>query len=127
MQGSTTTTTAPDSTNKQKPLDGEPCPVCYEDFTHGKEHVLFCAQCGTNIHEDCWNTWKERSATCVYCRAPNMGRAEQTKAKTKKNAEGYVNLGKLQHDTPAYRDTSTYSDYDPSSYYRYGRKKRHYY
>ncbi len=58
----------------QKPLDADPCPVCYEAI-EGHESVLYCkASCGSNVHRDCYLRWHHHDPTrdhyeCVMCRA----------------------------------------------------------
>eukprot|EP00742_Colponemidia_sp_Colp-10_P013003 GILJ01014656.1.p1 GENE.GILJ01014656.1~~GILJ01014656.1.p1 ORF type:complete len:320 (+),score=26.53 GILJ01014656.1:626-1585(+) len=57
---------------KQRPLEGEECPICFEPFTTG-EAVVWCrAQCGSNLHRDCFNRWRQQkgaNVTCPFCRA----------------------------------------------------------
>ncbi|KAI5845434.1 hypothetical protein BZA05DRAFT_342557 [Tricharina praecox] len=56
----------------RKPLDGE-CPICFCDFEDEEEEgVVWCkTQCGTNVHSECWQKWKNSGpgpAKCVMCR-----------------------------------------------------------
>ncbi|RHZ71647.1 hypothetical protein Glove_256g23 [Diversispora epigaea] len=54
--------------NKRKPIDGK-CPICLE-LMNKKEKLVWCqSRCGNNIHEECFNLWKQRKpeVTCVYC------------------------------------------------------------
>ncbi|RHZ80783.1 hypothetical protein Glove_132g153 [Diversispora epigaea] len=52
----------------RKPIDGK-CPICLE-LMNKKEKLVWCqSRCGNNIHEKCFNLWKQRKpeVTCVYC------------------------------------------------------------
>jgi len=56
----------------RKPLEGE-CPICFCDFRgEGEEGVVWCrAQCGANVHGECWKKWRSSGpgpAKCVMCR-----------------------------------------------------------
>lgn len=59
---------------RQKPLDADPCPVCYEAL-EGHEAVVWCkASCGSNVHRECYLRWHHHDPTrghyeCVMCRA----------------------------------------------------------
>jgi hypothetical protein len=60
--------------SSRKPLQENGCPICFCLFD-GRENIVWCkAQCGTNIHEVCFDRWKETNgqegATCVLCRQP---------------------------------------------------------
>jgi hypothetical protein len=83
---------------KRKSLEGECCPVCYEDFEVDQiSETDFCRQCTNNIHNQCWKMWKAKQeqsgeeATCVYCRSPNMG----IKLPKSSMGSGYVNVNQL--------------------------------
>lgn len=60
------------------------CGVCYEAI-HSLEDAVWCrAECGQNIHRECWDLWsaewhsqrsdantdEEEQPSCVFCRAP---------------------------------------------------------
>jgi len=62
----------------------EDCGVCYEAI-HTLEDAVWCrAECGQNIHRECWDLWsaewhsqrsdsdvdEEQHPSCVFCRAP---------------------------------------------------------
>jgi Ring finger domain/SWIM zinc finger len=98
------------------------CPICFDDMTNLSETTYCRAQCGFNFHTNCIRLWCQRShaagstATCPACRQPwldehgSTGSSGPDDAASKRgvNDEGYVNLGRLQGQSPE-RDTSTYS------------------
>ncbi|KAE9365429.1 hypothetical protein N431DRAFT_430930 [Stipitochalara longipes BDJ] len=61
----------------------EPCGICCETI-HTLDDAVWCrAECGQNIHRECWDLWsvawlsqkdadadEEELPSCVYCRAP---------------------------------------------------------
>lgn len=61
----------------QRPLEEDPCPICYDDFQKG-EFILYCSeQCGHNVHGTCYKRWfdsrkksGEKEPICVFCRIP---------------------------------------------------------
>lgn len=55
----------------QRPITGESCPVCFDDFEPEHDEILYCRyQCGHNIHRDCYEQWsRHRGPTCVMCRS----------------------------------------------------------
>lgn len=62
---------------KRQCLQGEDCPVCFEEMTAAEEasHLItFCCACGNNLHKDCIRRWQRASggssATCPFCRQP---------------------------------------------------------
>ncbi|KAH9070539.1 hypothetical protein Ae201684P_002896 [Aphanomyces euteiches] len=61
---------------EQKSLEGTDCPICFEDLADGRPVVWCKAQCGNNIHNECFDQWKKSKLqsggqlTCVYCRSP---------------------------------------------------------
>lgn len=86
-----------DPTTKQKPVEGQDCPVCFEQMT-GSDQVEFCTECGNNVHKVCWQKWSETKRnmkvqeTCIWCRAV-WGAAKTTST----HASGdYINLGRFQ-------------------------------
>lgn len=62
---------------QQRPLEEDPCPICYDDFQKG-EFILYCSeQCGHNVHGTCYKRWfdsrkksGEKEPICVFCRIP---------------------------------------------------------
>lgn len=83
----------------------EDCPICFDSLQSSA--TTYCrGQCGGNMHLDCWRRWKARQSapTCPLCRTPWM---EAGGPSSPANKEGYVNLGRLQGQSPV-RDTSTY-------------------
>ncbi|KAI9142021.1 hypothetical protein BKA69DRAFT_1156886 [Paraphysoderma sedebokerense] len=113
----------------RKPIDGD-CPICFETMDPNKLDLLtWCrAQCGNNVHKDCFTRWSRASrgpdgATCVYCRCNWV---ESTKASGTNPKvlykEGYMNLGNLQ-GLPSDRDHSSYYD-GPRRGHSYGRYNR---
>lgn len=58
----------------RKELEGEDCPVCFEEMSQAEEaagKLTFCCTCGNNFHHDCINRWqKASSGSCPLCREP---------------------------------------------------------
>lgn len=61
----------------QRPILGESCPMCMEDFTEGEDKakvgLIYCQdQCGKSMHEacmlQCYHATK--SVNCPFCRTP---------------------------------------------------------
>ncbi|KAK6344199.1 hypothetical protein TWF696_007840 [Orbilia brochopaga] len=103
---------------QRKPLEQDECPICYEAFNRNETDVVYCvAQCGTNIHKDCFRQWAATrgggAVTCVMCRAPweknpvGVGEYGQILQDAKIGAEGYLNVANEMGISPR-RDTSTY-------------------
>lgn len=101
------------------------CPICFDDMTNLSETTYCRAQCGFNFHTNCIRIWCQQSAaaaaaagspaTCPACRQPwldehgtSSSGHDNAASKRGVNDEGYVNLGRLQGQSPQ-RDTSTYS------------------
>ncbi|KAK6509253.1 hypothetical protein TWF481_004011 [Arthrobotrys musiformis] len=88
----------------QKPLDADECPICYEPFEENESDVVFCtAQCGSNIHKECFGQWVAAKAgetvTCVMCRTPweenaavNRGDGEDIMKNATRGRDGYLNV-----------------------------------
>ncbi|ETO36473.1 hypothetical protein RFI_00589 [Reticulomyxa filosa] len=64
----------------RKACDGGDCPVCMDELDESKEELVWCkAQCGQNLHKECFTIWAKQSenrgesVTCVYCRAEWVG------------------------------------------------------
>ncbi|KAF2209451.1 hypothetical protein CERZMDRAFT_13911, partial [Cercospora zeae-maydis SCOH1-5] len=114
----------------RKPLEGEDCPICMEEFeTDGKgkaksrEDVVYCkAACGNNVHKECFKQWARAKkgqgrVTCPFCRSPweddegegSMDLKGLAKA-GKVNEEGYVNVAR-QLGLSGQRDYSTYNEF----------------
>ncbi|KAI9469103.1 MAG: hypothetical protein EXX96DRAFT_590459 [Benjaminiella poitrasii] len=59
----------------RRPLDTSDCPICFEVFEEADiNEIVFCQICGNNIHEQCFNMWKQSkgglgNVSCVYCRS----------------------------------------------------------
>lgn len=119
------------SKGKQKPLEGNECPICLEDFeSSDKNKVVFCkGQCGNNIHGVCWEQYKTTisgTPPCVFCRADWVEDQPQCKGKVSKarKNEGYLNFGN-QSGQSSHRDQSSYSSwmgYHQSRSYGYRRR-----
>ena len=119
---------------KRKELSGE-CPICMEDIDE-KEATTWCrAQCGNNVHVQCFKEWKKsqiragEEVQCMFCRAPwidgPQDKVPGQKKKGKKGGgssfnEGYMNLASEQ-GMSTQRDTSTYYQ---SGWRGYGRRSR---
>ncbi|KAA8903174.1 hypothetical protein FN846DRAFT_954388 [Sphaerosporella brunnea] len=106
-----------EKTAGQKPLDQDPCPVCFCPFEKGEQVVWCKAQCGSNIHKSCFMQWKKtrpEAVTCVMCRQPwQEGDTQAVVEKLKEGTaqmgpDGYVNVaGELGMNEE--RDYSTYN------------------
>lgn len=90
-----------DDDKNRKELEGD-CPICFSPF-EGADDTVYCrAQCGQNMHEECFQMWaatKRRSAkdkvTCPMCRAPWEGDDDVVKKIRNTGIvedEGYVNV-----------------------------------
>ncbi|KAI1073537.1 hypothetical protein F5B20DRAFT_501261 [Whalleya microplaca] len=106
----------------RKALEGD-CPICFMPFEDAEDTVYCQAQCGQNIHKECFEMWaatKRKSAgdqvTCPMCRTPWQGDDDMVK-KIKRTgvvgSDGYVNVAD-QLGISGERDESTY-------HYGYGR------
>jgi hypothetical protein len=111
---------------EKKPVDGEDCPICYEEMS-SKDATVWCeVACGKSMHKQCFQTWadtKKRTGeevTCVYCRSAWKTTAAPAKGKKGKkgviNHEGYVNMANLQ-GMSLQRDHSSYNWNDDYGYY----------
>lgn len=103
----------------RKPLEGEDCPICCEEFSTEsvREKIVYCtAACGNNIHRECFDQWARTKAgtiTCPFCRTPWQSDVDAVKSVAKVgrvNAEGYVNVAS-QLGLSGRRDYSTYNEY----------------
>lgn len=54
-------------TKKPTAQNDADCVICYEPIAEIAP-TFTCAACGHRIHSSCWATWKQRSATCPFCR-----------------------------------------------------------
>jgi len=90
---------------ERKPIEGNDCPICYEEFNNA-ESTCYCLVCGNNLHTDCMKRWKKHnnSCPCPVCRAPNLGKDGAT-ADTN---EGYTNLSNYQPGTSRDRHFNPY-------------------
>lgn len=57
-------------TATRKPIEGNDCPICFEELKEGEALFWCSASCGNSIHTDCWNQWAKYQKTdlCVLCR-----------------------------------------------------------
>ena len=87
--------------NKRKSIEGD-CPICFVPFG-GPDDTVYCrAQCGQNMHKECFEMWaatKRKSArdkvTCPLCRTPWQGDDDVVKKIQNTDIlgdEGYVNI-----------------------------------
>ncbi|KAH9129819.1 hypothetical protein LEN26_005785 [Aphanomyces euteiches] len=83
---------------EQKSLEGTDCPICFEDLADGRPVVWCKAQCGNNIHNECFDQWKKSKLqsggqlTCVYCRSPW---GDGSSSKDRSHDERYLNLASV--------------------------------
>ncbi|KIM19530.1 hypothetical protein M408DRAFT_206935 [Serendipita vermifera MAFF 305830] len=96
--------------NNKRHIDGENCPVCYEEMDGKTEAELsdyfFCDVCLNGLHADCFKMWARKTpVTCVYCRAPVVVDAAGPGGVVKSG--GYVNLAR-EAGVSRVRDKSTY-------------------
>lgn len=88
--------------SKQRPVEGD-CPICCEDLGGG-EKVVFCDECGNNIHQVCFDKWastkrsKGDPVTCVYCRAPWTSLVQGPGAESTKFGNQYLNLSQFSEE-----------------------------
>jgi len=99
--------------SKQKPLEGNECCICLEDFDAkaDKDKVVWCkAQCGNNLHKHCFQMFaqsKSGSVSCPFCRAPWEVKGGKA-GKAGSSREGYMNFSATSGQSQN-RDTSTYN------------------
>lgn len=85
----------------RKEVEGD-CPICFSAMEEDEELVFCRAQCGQNLHKECFDMWartKRTSArdqvTCPMCRTPWQG-DDKIVANIKDmgilTGEGYVNV-----------------------------------
>ena len=86
---------------RRKPIEGD-CPICFAPFG-GPDDTVYCrAQCGQNMHKECFEMWaatKRKSprdkVTCPLCRTPWQGDGDVVKKIQNTGIlgdEGYVNI-----------------------------------
>lgn len=96
---------------KRVPQKGDDCPICYEEFTPGKEDgLVFClSSCGQAVHVDCFRQWSRTAhpVTCVMCRQPWEQNEKAGKPGKATINEGYLNLADTAGISRV-RDDSTY-------------------
>ena len=83
----------------------EDCPICFDPLSSSAS-TRCSSHCGTSFHQSCVQQWKKqqrRTPTCPICR----GSWAEGMASNSSSSEGYINLGRLQGQSPD-RDTSTY-------------------
>ncbi|KAH0566188.1 hypothetical protein GP486_000420 [Trichoglossum hirsutum] len=67
----TASATPPPRAVRRQVVEGE-CPICFSDLQDPNTELVWCkAQCGQNLHKECFDTWASTSAggsrvTCVY-------------------------------------------------------------
>ena len=114
---------------KQKPLDGNECLICFEDFIGSTtEAVLWCkTQCGYNFHKECFAKWekaKGQAVTCPSCRTAWQG----AKPLPKMQKRSYQNFANLQSDLAQNNNlTSADLEYHSHYYSHYSGRRRRYY
>ena len=85
----------------RKSIEGD-CPICFTPF-EGPDDTVYCrAQCGQNMHKECFEMWaatKRKSprdkVTCPFCRTPWQGDDDVVKKIQNTGIvgdEGYVNI-----------------------------------
>jgi len=123
ITGEKVTVTNNSSKPTRKPVEGNMCPICYEDMSTDEELVYCESSCGQNVHKNCFDQWmtvqkkKGEEVTCVYCRERwKSETASAPKGKVSK-IEGYINLQSFQPGLSNVRDSSTYNLWD--KYYEY--------
>lgn len=86
---------------RRKSIEGD-CPICFAPFG-GPDDTVYCrAQCGQNMHKECFEMWaatKRKSprdkVTCPLCRTPWQGDGDVVKKIQNTGIlgdEGYVNI-----------------------------------
>ncbi|ORY42222.1 hypothetical protein BCR33DRAFT_660991, partial [Rhizoclosmatium globosum] len=113
------------STVKQRPLEGEHCSVCFEDFEEKeRDSLVWCRTCGNNIHKLCLDQWKRaqsgNTVTCVLCRTPWVSTAAGGPSNYVNEGEGYINFA-TDAGLSSVRDTSSFNDYSYRKYRWYNR------
>ncbi|RYP43004.1 hypothetical protein DL770_011887 [Monosporascus sp. CRB-9-2] len=106
----------PEEEKNRKAIDGD-CPICFTPFKDPDDTVYCRAQCGQNMHTECFEMWaatKRTNArdrvTCPMCRAPWQGDDGVVKKLHNRGVigdEGYVNVAG-QLGISRVRDKSTY-------------------
>ncbi|KAF3000602.1 hypothetical protein E8E14_000731 [Neopestalotiopsis sp. 37M] len=109
----------PKEDKNRKPVEGD-CPICFMPFEASEETVYCRAQCGQNIHQECFEMWaatkrqnggtRDGRVTCPMCRTPWQGDDDLVKKINIPKAagrEGYVNIAD-QLGISTIRDSSTY-------------------
>lgn len=107
---------------RRQPLDEDSeCIICFDAMSLGSS--TFCGgTCGVNLHSDCVRRWCMSNRTCPNCRQPWIDGVKGPPPSNNPQGEGFVNLGRLQGQSPV-RDTSTYHDYYGSYGGRRGRRQ----
>ncbi|KAI5813942.1 hypothetical protein BZA77DRAFT_250886, partial [Pyronema omphalodes] len=120
----------------RKPISAEdPCPICFSEITTEElenEELLYCkAQCGANVHKECFGFWrrtKGADVTCVLCRQPWIEEYRDGMALQQvlddiggRTEEGYINVAR-ELGISGVRDTSSYHA-GPGGFTRRGRER----
>ncbi|KAE9402508.1 hypothetical protein BT96DRAFT_855706 [Gymnopus androsaceus JB14] len=118
---------------RRVPITEDDCPICYDKMNaegldlKGLETSLeWCNECHNAVHKECWTQWRTtkqkqgQALSCVYCRSDWTGTtaAGGTGGAAAHTDEGFVNLAGVS-GVSTVRDTSTYHQSPPSSYYGY--------
>ncbi|KAI4598631.1 hypothetical protein KJ359_002521 [Pestalotiopsis sp. 9143b] len=109
----------PEQDKNRKPIEGD-CPICFMPFEEAEATVYCRAQCGQNIHKECFEMWattkrqnggaRDDRVTCPMCRTPWQGDEDVVKKiriPRKAGRDGYVNIAD-QLGISRVQDTSTY-------------------
>lgn len=87
--------------SNRRPIEGQDCPICF-DSLNVSDDIVFCEDCGNNMHKDCMRRWTSLNPTCPFCRA--QWKSERlAPGAPHVGDEGYVNLARLQPGTDASR------------------------
>ncbi|KAH6648652.1 hypothetical protein BKA67DRAFT_538673 [Truncatella angustata] len=108
----------PNKDKNRKEIEGD-CPICFMPFEESDSTVYCRAQCGQNIHMECFEMWAATKrqdsgardqVTCPMCRTPWQGDDDMINKIRNRGvigSEGYVNIAD-QLGISTFRDTSTY-------------------
>eukprot|EP01025_Chloroclados_australasicus_P059264 TRINITY_DN7484_c1_g1_i5.p1 TRINITY_DN7484_c1_g1~~TRINITY_DN7484_c1_g1_i5.p1 ORF type:complete len:309 (+),score=31.97 TRINITY_DN7484_c1_g1_i5:177-1103(+) len=91
-----------DEKKGRRAVEGD-CPICFDELVEGAEELVWCKTCGNNIHQGCFERWRQQkmgAATCVFCRAV----WQDDKKDSNKDTGDYVNLANYSQ---AHKNTDT--------------------
>ncbi|KAI5786060.1 hypothetical protein FPQ18DRAFT_415829 [Pyronema domesticum] len=122
---------------QRKPIsDQDPCPICFSEITSSElenGELLYCrAQCGANVHKECFGFWrrtKGTDVTCVLCRQAWVEEVRDGAGLEEvlrdmgghRVEEGYLNVAE-ELGISGQRDTSSYYA-GPGGFGRRGRER----